>query len=78
MTDLGQLMAEFPLDPMLTKMLVSSVDFDCSYQVLTLVSMLSVPYCYHRPRVDLQLIDRVNRVKLMTKFPNLFMKMEII
>lgn len=50
MTPLGHLMAEFPLDPMLTKMLVSSVDFECSNEILTLVAMLSVPYCYYRPR----------------------------
>ena len=43
-------MAEFPLDPMLTKMLVSSVDFECSNEVLTLVAMLSVPYCFYRPK----------------------------
>lgn len=50
MTPLGNLMAEFPLDPMLTKMLVSSVDFECSNEILTLVAMLSVPYCFYRPR----------------------------
>jgi len=50
LTRLGNLMAEFPLDPMLTKMLVSSADFDCSNEVLTLVSMLSVPYCFYRPK----------------------------
>ena len=51
LTDLGNLMSDFPLEPMLAKMLISSVKLKCSEEVLTLVAMLSVPYCFYKPRV---------------------------
>ena len=41
-TTLGRTMADFPLNPVLAKMLVYSVELGCSDQVLTVVSMLSV------------------------------------
>jgi len=41
-TTLGKTMADFPINPVLAKMLVSSVELGCSDQVLTVVSMLSV------------------------------------
>lgn len=41
LTDLGRTMAEFPLDPQMSKMLLVSPQFHCSYEVLTLVAMLS-------------------------------------
>jgi pre-mRNA-splicing factor ATP-dependent RNA helicase DHX15/PRP43 len=41
LTHLGSLMAEFPLDPQMSKMVVVSPDFRCSNEVLTIVSMLS-------------------------------------
>lgn len=49
MTPLGNKMAEFPLDPQLSKMLISSVDFGCSNEMLTIVAMLSVPNVFVRP-----------------------------
>ena len=50
MAPLGHQMPEFRLDLMLTKMLVSCIDFECYNEILTLVAMLSVPYSYYRPR----------------------------
>ncbi|KAF8820957.1 ATP-dependent Rna helicase [Cardiosporidium cionae] len=50
LTDDGEAMAEFPLDPQLAKMLVSSPKFNCSREILTLASMLSVPQCFVRPK----------------------------
>ena len=41
MTELGSLMAEFPLDPQLSKMLIASTDFNCSNEVLSITSLLS-------------------------------------
>ncbi|KAG9047076.1 DEAH-box ATP-dependent RNA helicase prp43 [Tulasnella sp. UAMH 9824] len=49
LTDLGKTMAEFPLDPQMSKMLLSSPQFHCSSEVLTLVAMLSVPPVHVRP-----------------------------
>ncbi|CAG0902664.1 unnamed protein product, partial [Cyprideis torosa] len=41
-TRLGRRMAEFPLEPKLAKVLIMSVDLQCSEELLTIVSMLSV------------------------------------
>ncbi|KAJ7796641.1 P-loop containing nucleoside triphosphate hydrolase protein [Mycena olivaceomarginata] len=43
LTPLGCIMAEFPLDPQLAKMLIVSPEFKCSNEVLTITAMLSVP-----------------------------------
>lgn len=42
LTKLGRLMAEFPVEPQLAKMMLTSVDFGCSDEIITIVSMLSV------------------------------------
>lgn len=44
MTDIGSIMAEFPLDPQLSKMLISSCDYNCSNEILSIASMLSGNY----------------------------------
>ena len=44
-------MAEFPLEPMLSKMLIMSVHLSCSDEILTVVSMLSVQNVFYRPKV---------------------------
>ncbi|KAF7255292.1 hypothetical protein EG68_07078 [Paragonimus skrjabini miyazakii] len=49
LTDLGSMMAEFPLDPQLAKMVMASCDFNCSNEVLSITAMLSVPQCFVRP-----------------------------
>ncbi|KAL9709035.1 DEAH-box ATP-dependent RNA helicase prp43 [Leucoagaricus gongylophorus] len=49
LTDLGKLMAEFPLDPQLAKLLISSPEFKCSNEILTITAMLSVPNIWIRP-----------------------------
>lgn len=46
----GKMMAEFPLDPQLAKALVSSPKFGCSNEVVTIVSLLSVPPLFIRSR----------------------------
>jgi pre-mRNA-splicing factor ATP-dependent RNA helicase DHX15/PRP43 len=53
LTELGQLISEFPLSPMLAKALISSVKFKCSNEVLTIAAMLSVPYCFYKPKVKI-------------------------
>ncbi len=50
LTMLGKLMVEFPLDPPLAKMLLTAVDNRCTEEVLTIVSMLSVPTVFVRPK----------------------------
>ncbi|KIL64193.1 hypothetical protein M378DRAFT_163439 [Amanita muscaria Koide BX008] len=49
LTPLGSIMAEFPLDPQLSKMLIVSPEFKCSNEILTITAMLSVPNIWLRP-----------------------------
>ncbi|KAJ0170080.1 hypothetical protein K1T71_014686 [Dendrolimus kikuchii] len=49
LTDLGAVMAEFPLDPQLAKMLIASCNHNCSNEILSITAMLSVPQCFVRP-----------------------------
>lgn len=49
LTPLGARMAEFPLDPQLSKMLISSPKYKCSNEILSIVSLLSVPQLFIRP-----------------------------
>ena len=50
LTELGRKMVEFPLDPPLSKMLIISAQYKCSSEILTIVSMLSVPAIFFRPK----------------------------
>ena len=49
LTELGAIMAEFPLDPQLAKMLIASCEYNCSNEILSITAMLSVPQCFVRP-----------------------------
>ncbi|CAG7721405.1 unnamed protein product [Allacma fusca] len=49
LTELGAMMAEFPLDPQLSKLLIASTEFNCSNEILSITAMLSVPQCFVRP-----------------------------
>uniref|UniRef100_A0A8C5BJE5 RNA helicase n=1 Tax=Gadus morhua TaxID=8049 RepID=A0A8C5BJE5_GADMO len=42
LTELGSMMAEFPLDPQLAKMVIASCEFNCSNEILSITAMLSV------------------------------------
>lgn len=50
LTPLGRKMVEFPLDPPLSKMVIVSEEMGCSEEILTIVSMLSVPSIFYRPK----------------------------
>ena len=41
LTKLGRRMAEFPCDPMMSKMILASEQYKCSDQILTVAAMLS-------------------------------------
>ncbi|RPA85052.1 P-loop containing nucleoside triphosphate hydrolase protein [Ascobolus immersus RN42] len=49
LTALGKLASEFPLDPALAVMLISSPEFFCSNEILSLTALLSVPQIFVRP-----------------------------
>lgn len=50
LTSLGLQMAKFPLQPSLSKILLIAVQNSCSDEMLTIVSMLSVPQVFYRPK----------------------------
>lgn len=50
LTRLGRRMAEFPLEPQLSKTLIMSCHLGCADEILTIVSMLSVQNIYYRPK----------------------------
>lgn len=49
LTEIGKMMADLPLDPHLAKIVIESPKFKCSQEILSIVSMLSVPTCFYRP-----------------------------
>jgi len=50
LTPMGRKMVEFPLDPPLSKMLLTAESLGCTSEVLTVVSMLSMPSVFFRPK----------------------------
>ncbi|CAE6358865.1 unnamed protein product [Rhizoctonia solani] len=50
LTPVGRKMSEFPMEPSMAKMLITSVEYKCSAEMLTIVSMLSVPSVFYRPK----------------------------
>lgn len=51
LTKLGRRMAEFPLDPLMSKTLIYSENFGCSTEILTILSMLSIgSSVFYRPK----------------------------
>jgi len=45
------------MDPSMAKMLIASVDYRCSAEMLTIVSMLSVPSVFYRPKERMEEAD---------------------
>ncbi|KAF7934803.1 uncharacterized protein EAE98_002848 [Botrytis deweyae] len=50
LTDIGRKMTAFPMDPPLAKLLITSEKYGCTEEMLTIVSMLSVPSVFYRPK----------------------------
>ncbi|EJS44034.1 prp22p [Saccharomyces arboricola H-6] len=50
LTKLGKEMSLFPMDPTLSRSLLSSVDEQCSDEIVTIISMLSVQSVFYRPK----------------------------
>ncbi|RYP14862.1 hypothetical protein DL765_006080 [Monosporascus sp. GIB2] len=50
LTDLGAKMNAFPMEPSLAKLLIMSEEYGCSEEMVTIVSMLSVPNVFYRPK----------------------------
>ncbi|KAI3773381.1 hypothetical protein L1987_47908 [Smallanthus sonchifolius] len=51
LTKVGRKMAEFPLDPMLSKMIVASDKYQCSDEIISIAAMLSIgSSIFYRPK----------------------------
>jgi ATP-dependent RNA helicase DHX8/PRP22 len=61
LTEVGRYMAYFPMEPMLAKTLIKSFEFGCSYEVIEVISMLSVPDVFYRPREKRELADKMKQ-----------------
>ena len=58
LTELGKQMSPFPMDPCLAKLVIeSSQRYRCSEEMVTIVSMLSVPSVFYRPKERLDESD---------------------
>jgi pre-mRNA-splicing factor ATP-dependent RNA helicase DHX16 len=51
LTKLGRRMAEFPVDPMMSKVIIASEKYNCSNDILTIIAMLSIgSSVFYRPK----------------------------
>lgn len=58
LTKLGQRMSQFPMDPTLSRVMLSSVTNECSDEISTIIAVLSVQNIFFRPRDKQQQADR--------------------
>jgi ATP-dependent RNA helicase DHX8/PRP22 len=58
LTRLGRKMADFPNDPQLSKVLISSVELGCAEEIVTIVAMLNVNAVFYRPKEKQQQADQ--------------------
>ena len=59
LTRLGRKMADFPMEPSLSKVLIASVELGCSEEILTIVAMVSaVQTVFYRPKEKQQQADQ--------------------
>lgn len=66
LTELGSMMAEFPLDPQLAKMVIASCDFGCSNEILSITAMLSGSRCF-----IINIFYQLNSMNFISIFLNL-------
>lgn len=59
LTELGSKMAEFPLDPQLSKAILTASRFKCTNEIITITALLSVPNCFTRPKEAQRAADEV-------------------
>lgn len=62
LTQLGRLASEFPLDPALAVMLISSPEFYCSNEILSVTALLSVPQVFVRPASQRKRADEMKNL----------------
>ena len=50
LTTIGRTMTAFPMDPSMAKTIITAEEYGCTDEMLTIVSMLSVPNVFYRPK----------------------------
>ena len=58
LTPLGEKMADLPLEPQQSKALLSSAEYGCVPEMLTITAMLSIPPPFQRPRESARFADQ--------------------
>ncbi|CAH6718146.1 pre-mRNA-splicing factor ATP-dependent RNA helicase Prp22p [[Candida] jaroonii] len=58
LTRLGKKMSNFPMEPQLSKTLISSMDYECSEEIVTIIAMLSAQSIFYRPKDKANLADQ--------------------
>jgi len=58
LTRLGRKMADFPMEPALSKTLLVAVDLGCADEIMTILAMLQVQNVFYRPREKQTLADQ--------------------
>ncbi|CAK9441515.1 uncharacterized protein LODBEIA_P53830 [Lodderomyces beijingensis] len=58
LTKLGREMADYPMEPALAKVLIKSMEFGCTEEILSIVAMLSVQTIFYRPHKRRALADQ--------------------
>ena len=61
LTEVGQKMSEFPLDPQSAKMLIASGQYGCSNEAVSIVAMLNVPNVFMRPSENRKQADAAHQ-----------------
>ena len=67
LTRVGRQLAQLPVDPRLAKMILSAVNFGCVYEMMIIVSALSIQDPRERPQEKQQASDEKNIVVLPIK-----------
>jgi ATP-dependent RNA helicase DHX8/PRP22 len=50
LTKTGRRMANFPLEPQMSRTLITAVELGCADEIITIIAMLSVPNVFYRPK----------------------------
>lgn len=61
LTDVGSRMADFPVDPHLSRTIIASSERSCLSEVLAVIAMLSVPPPFSRPRYAQKAADKAHK-----------------
>jgi len=61
LTQVGRQMADFPVDPHLSRTLISAAQHNCCDEMLAIIAMLSVPPPFSRPRYAQKAADRAHK-----------------